>query len=235
MALEALNSPTSALVHDQLLNHKPFDPLTHRSKRSKRPRFDSDDEYFAFCLLLLARGRISDSDTDNKSSLSPSQSYACSICNKLFSSYQALGGHKASHRKSDGGGGGGGEKVSAAITATMSNSCRTHQCSICFKCFPTGQALGGHKRRHYDGGSGNKSNSSSFTQTHIREFDLNVPAVPEVWSRFPASDRQQKSQSQSAKQDFAEEEVERPHPLKKLRIPIPIPISDDPKSSVFCS
>ncbi|XP_023553844.1 zinc finger protein AZF3-like [Cucurbita pepo subsp. pepo] len=209
MALEALNSPTSALGHDQLLNHKPFDPSTHRSKRSKQPRFDSDDEYFAFCLLLLARGRIPDSNTDT------------------------LGGHKASHRKSDGGGGG--EKVSAAITATVSNSCRTHQCSVCFKCFPTGQALGGHKRRHYDGGSGNNSNTSSFTHTHLREFDLNVPAVPEVWSRFPAGDRQQKSQSQSQseRQYFAEEEVESPHPLKKPRIPIPI--SGDPKSSVFCS
>ncbi|XP_022952385.1 zinc finger protein ZAT10-like isoform X2 [Cucurbita moschata] len=196
MALEALNSPTSALAHDQLLNHKPFDPSTHRSKRSKRLRFDSDDEYFAFCLLLLARGRIPDSDTNT------------------------LGGHKASHRKSDGGDGG--EKVSAAITATVSNSCRTHQCSICFKCFPTGQALGGHKRRHYDGGSGNNSNSSSFTQTHVREFDLNVPAVPEVWSRFPAGDRRQKSQSQSEKQYFAEEEVASPHPLKKPRIPIPM-------------
>lgn len=224
MALEALNSPTSALAHDQLLNHKPFDPSTHRSKRSKRPRFDSDDEYFALCLLFLARGRIPDSDTDSKPSSSPSLSYACSVCNKSFSSYQALGGHKASHRKSDGGGGG--EKVSAAITATVSNSCRTHQCSVCFKCFPTGQALGGHKRRHYDGGSGNNSNSSSFTHTHLREFDLNVPAMPEVWSRFPAGDRQQKSQSQSQseRQYFAEEEVESPHPLKKPRIPIPIPM-----------
>ena len=26
-----------------------------------------------------------------------------------------------------------------------------HECNVCGKAFPTGQALGGHKRRHYDG------------------------------------------------------------------------------------
>lgn len=229
-------------LNDNSLDH---DPWIQRSKRSKRPRFDSDDEYLAFCLLMLARGRIPDSDSATNEVSKPSPSppppllklaYTCSVCNKAFSSYQALGGHKASHRKSDGCGAG--ENVSAVISTTVSSSSvgggRTHQCSICFKCFPTGQALGGHKRRHYDGGSGNNSNSataagsdgngSSLTQTHLRNFDLNVPAMPELWPGFAAGDRQQKSQSQSQTQSqySAEQEVESPHPLKKPRLLLPM-------------
>ena len=30
---------------------------------------------------------------------------------------------------------------------------RVPRCTICHKEFPTGQALGGHKRKHYDGGA----------------------------------------------------------------------------------
>ncbi|XP_038887370.1 zinc finger protein ZAT10 [Benincasa hispida] len=246
MALEALNSPSSTFhLNDKSLDH---DPWIKRSKRSKRSGVDSDDEYLAFCLLMLARGRIPDSDsTADVKSYSPSPSpspplppvlklaYTCTVCSKAFSSYQALGGHKASHRKSDGSsGGGGGENVSAVISTTVSSSSvgggRTHQCSICLKCFPTGQALGGHKRRHYDGGSGNNSNSataagsdgngSSLTQTHLRNFDLNVPASPELW--LSAGDRQQKSQSQNQSQYSAEQEVESPHPLKKPRLLLPM-------------
>lgn len=245
MALQALNSPTSTFPRDgPVIKKNSLEPWIKRSRRSKRPRLDSDDEYLAFCLLMLARGRIpSDPAADGANSmlsLAPPApptlklSYSCSVCSKVFSSYQALGGHKASHRKSDGGGSGGENLSSAAATVVSTSSGggggRTHQCSICLKCFPTGQALGGHKRRHYDGGSGNNSNSaaagsdgngSSLTQTtHIRDFDLNVPALPELWSGFPAGDRRQKSQSQS--QYSTEEEVESPHPLKRPRIFLPM-------------
>ncbi|KAL0559760.1 hypothetical protein IC582_000127 [Cucumis melo] len=262
MALQALSSPSStfpltdrsALDH----HHHHHDPWIKPSKpRSKRPRFDSDDEYLAFCLLMLARGRISRSDhhstsTGDHSSYSPSSSpppppllklaYNCNVCNKSFSSYQALGGHKASHRKSDAGEN---NNVPPVVSTTLSNSTvgsggsRTHQCSICFKCFPTGQALGGHKRRHYDGGSGNNTNSSpaaaaaagsdgngsTLTQTHHRNFDLNIPALPDLWPGFTAGNRQKKSQSQSQSyqiQDSTDQEVESPHPLKKPRLLLPM-------------
>ncbi|KAB8106172.1 hypothetical protein EE612_040404, partial [Oryza sativa] len=36
----------------------------------------------------------------------PELHFRCSLCGKAFASYQALGGHKASHRKAIGGGGG---------------------------------------------------------------------------------------------------------------------------------
>ncbi|KAG7600007.1 Zinc finger C2H2 superfamily [Arabidopsis suecica] len=78
--------------------------------------------------------------------------FECSVCGKGFPSYQALGGHKASHRvkqpqplleNADSG-----EKTRSKM---LSPSGKIHKCDICHVVFPTGQALGGHKRRHYEG------------------------------------------------------------------------------------
>ncbi|XP_026393053.1 uncharacterized protein LOC113288280 [Papaver somniferum] len=38
--------------------------------------------------------------------------------------------------------------MAAAMTSSSNISMQTHRCSICGKTFPTGQALGGHKRHH---------------------------------------------------------------------------------------
>ncbi|XP_023531765.1 zinc finger protein ZAT10-like [Cucurbita pepo subsp. pepo] len=202
MALQALNSPT--------------EPWVKPSKRSTHPPLDSDDQHLAFSLLMLAHGGNIPSPTKLP--------YSCSVCNKSFSSYQALGGHKSSHRKSDAA-----ADTDSTTTSAVSSSTRTHQCSICFKCFPTGQALGGHKRRHYDGNNnktlaaGSDSNGdSTLTHTHVRDFDLNVPASPEFSPRFPDREKSQ-SQSQSQIQEkYVEEEVQSPHPLKKPRLLLPV-------------
>ncbi|KAK9144236.1 hypothetical protein Sjap_004139 [Stephania japonica] len=98
--------------------------------------------------------------------------YKCSICNKSFPTHQALGGHKSSHYNKlkitnttiaagimgddhD-------EKLALSADhqmvvafknskAAKSTGENLHQCEICQKTFPTGQALGGHKRRHWTG------------------------------------------------------------------------------------
>ncbi|KAJ6685818.1 ZINC FINGER PROTEIN ZAT10 [Salix purpurea] len=92
-----------------------------KRKRSKRSRLDqqpTEEEYLALCLVMLARGStnlpIPASDQHPKLPDHPANSihiirakklsYKCSVCNKGFPSYQALGGHKASHRKLAGGG-----------------------------------------------------------------------------------------------------------------------------------
>ncbi|XP_074557007.1 zinc finger protein AZF1-like [Curcuma longa] len=68
--------------------------------------------------------------------------HRCSVCGKAFASYQALGGHKASHRKPTT------DEPLAAATSTGSSSVDTagggkvHRCSVCQKTFPSGQALG---------------------------------------------------------------------------------------------
>ncbi|KAK8624269.1 hypothetical protein V6N13_065618 [Hibiscus sabdariffa] len=226
MALEALPSPTSdsapstAPFHSQLTNLHPFT----KGKRSKRLRFDqlsSDDEYLALCLLMLARGATHNSSsnpTPTSLQLQPPQakvSYNCRVCNKAFPSYQALGGHKASHRKLMAG------NDDHSTTTSSTASGRSHECSICHRSFPTGQALGGHKRLHYEGGRANsgttseKVGSTSSTVEHTmfisqRGFDLNLPPLPEFSrANFFVSG--------------GDDEVESPHPSKKPRLVIRMP------------
>ncbi|KAH7669550.1 beta-beta-alpha zinc fingers domain-containing protein [Dioscorea alata] len=135
-----------------------------------------EEEDMANCLILLAQGGraevkpekfTSRKFTDGKAGFCV---YECKTCNKCFPSFQALGGHRASHKK---------PKLIAPITITtiaspvitadekkpvkeeetsMNNSffkpvvpvsrSRVHECSICGSEFNSGQALGGHMRRH---------------------------------------------------------------------------------------
>ncbi|KAK9286724.1 hypothetical protein L1049_015127 [Liquidambar formosana] len=153
MALEALNSPrtaTPSLHYDDMDLHC-VEPWAKR-KRSKRPRSETpttEEEYLALCLIMLARGQGGATTTIKKSESSPppppalNLAYKCSVCNKAFGSYQALGGHKASHRKnansddfsiSTG--------TTTATAAAVIPSGKTHECSICHKTFSSGQALG---------------------------------------------------------------------------------------------
>ncbi|KAF5942819.1 hypothetical protein HYC85_020461 [Camellia sinensis] len=168
----------------------------------------TEEEYLALCLIMLARGGPTSSASQRRQSTPPPSSsssesklvYKCSVCDKAFASYQALGGHKASHRKLAGSDD---QSTSTSTgTTTVTSGGRTHECSICHKCFPTGQALGGHKRCHYDGGSSGVTSSEGVGSTNShRGFDLNLPAaLPQFCPRFAG-----------------EEEVESPHPAKKRR------------------
>ncbi|KAL1549711.1 zinc finger protein ZAT12-like [Salvia divinorum] len=61
--------------------------------------------------------------------------FQCKTCNRQFPSFQALGGHRASHKK-------------PRLSAPGDVKPKTHECAICGLEFPIGQALGGHMRRH---------------------------------------------------------------------------------------
>ncbi|CAM8888427.1 unnamed protein product [Rhodiola kirilowii] len=89
--------------------------------------------------------------------VSEKERYKCTTCNKSFSSHQALGGHKSSHNKLIRNAQGANHIINSSLDAaaamTPNLAAATpihplHQCNVCFKIYPTGQALGGHKRMH---------------------------------------------------------------------------------------
>ncbi|GAB4849836.1 hypothetical protein Ancab_004634 [Ancistrocladus abbreviatus] len=147
------------------------------------------------------------------------EKYRCATCNKCFPTHQALGGHRSSHYKfknyyfmedpaaapatapafaaastqevhvEE-------ETVAASAFAaagltSSSAAAAIHLCRICNKSFPSGQALGGHKRCHWTGeGSsvaesspvaGDAGSSSRPVERRILSFDLNeLPAAEEA-------------------------------------------------------
>lgn len=101
----------------------------------------------ANCLMLLSRGNDYDSliSTTSSPTSSPSRVFECKTCNRQFPSFQALGGHRASHKKPRLAGGDGSSSDSQSSSPSKP---KTHECNICGLEFAIGQALGGHMRRH---------------------------------------------------------------------------------------
>lgn len=225
--MKSPSSFTRIETKEDLMNDAVFMEPWLKRKRSKRQRSHSpsssssspprsrpksqnqdltEEDYLALCLLMLAKDqpsqpRFQQSQPQTPPPESKILSYKCSVCGKAFPSYQALGGHKASHRikpptviaNAD-------DSTAPTISVVVgekhpiSASGKIHECSICHKVFPTGQALGGHKRCHYEGnlggggGGGSKSISHSGSvsstvseeRSHRGFIDLNLPALPEL-------------------------------------------------------
>lgn len=140
--------------------------------------------------------------------------YRCTTCGRDFLSFQALGGHRASHKKprlgqpkneysgktsmheirevaEE-------EKEEDMLKLSMNSfsmaiaKTRIHQCTICGSKFASGQALGGHMRRHRNPAMTSEAASSdgAVPDTDIKEeieileenqtspltLDLNLPA-----------------------------------------------------------
>ncbi|PWZ58227.1 Zinc finger protein ZAT10 [Zea mays] len=201
------------------------------------------EDYIAICLAALAGtrkfglGREKDqhqhtkwcptTTTTHAPSAQQELRFRCAVCGKAFATYQALGGHKSSHRKPTTP-----ERYAAALAAaatttaargdhsdettasSLSGSAASggpHRCSICRRGFATGQALGGHKRCHYwDGMSVSISVSSGMASSSglstVRNFDLNLAPLPE------------NGDAGMMKRWAEEEEVQSPLPIKKRRM-----------------
>lgn len=185
-------------------------PIAISRRRNKRPAPEppeaellssvsdaTPEENVAISLMLLSRDVWSKDEegeeaekreevtmTDSKRRPSPAKGrsrFQCGTCKKVFRSYQALGGHRASHKKSrsclppaeiegnsEGNAGGEGKGV--------------HVCPICFREFGSGQALGGHKRSHLSSSAANVATISTPPRAaKLNEclFDLNLPAPME--------------------------------------------------------
>ncbi|KAJ4971713.1 hypothetical protein NE237_004812 [Protea cynaroides] len=116
----------------------------------------------ANCLMLLSQGGGGGVQTESTSINSVGRSFECKTCNRQFQSFQALGGHRASHKKPRLMEPGlGVEDLNHQIQLQNTPmKPKTHECSICGLEFAVGQALGGHMRRHrtaLTGGTGNSS------------------------------------------------------------------------------
>ncbi|RDX89366.1 Zinc finger protein ZAT4, partial [Mucuna pruriens] len=167
------------------------------------------------------------SEAESSKNSSKRGKFECTTCNKIFHSYQALGGHRASHKKIKGCFASRNESSENSIETDLSADPATenklvknsdsqyldvhqhgagfhnevekvseskkskgHECPICFKVFPSGQALGGHKRSHMAGGTESRSFQTVVLQepvAEIRDFlDLNLPAATEEESNSHA-------------------------------------------------
>ncbi|KAK4393174.1 Zinc finger protein AZF2 [Sesamum angolense] len=73
------------------------------------------------------------------------------------------------------------ESASTGIVSLESSKSKEHECPICFKVFPSGQALGGHKRAHYTGSNESKTNETTTVNQEVAEvrdlLDLNFPVT----------------------------------------------------------
>ncbi|KAG6606029.1 Zinc finger protein ZAT5, partial [Cucurbita argyrosperma subsp. sororia] len=168
-----------------------------------------EEEDMANCLILLAQGdthRRASQITNKRLNFEKPKAgfyvYECKTCNRSFPSFQALGGHRASHKKpkpitaveeSEEP-----QQVNKAIpiaaaavvvqipikTETTTNSQtqksgKIHECSICGLEFSSGQALGGHMRRHRTTTVSTNTDQHDHKRRNILELDLNLPAPEE--------------------------------------------------------
>ncbi|KAM0857800.1 hypothetical protein ACQ4PT_048242 [Festuca glaucescens] len=95
----------------------------------------------------------------------PRGRHQCGACRKVFRSYQALGGHRASVKKGKGG------CVPAAGKASLSlaDAPVVHECPLCFRVFGSG-----HKRAHMPFGG---APSPAKCGDSFGSLDLNVPVA----------------------------------------------------------
>ncbi|CAJ2654528.1 unnamed protein product [Trifolium pratense] len=233
---------------------------------------DDEEEDMANCLILLAQGgnhkqHDDDDDDDDRgdnrrekgsngnkkiaqivtagataTSKAGLYIYECKTCNRTFPSFQALGGHRASHKKPKIMAEEKKEKLPSSPPSSISshdsqsvklianhdeleeaekprggptisflmgnqglkgingNKGKIHECSICGSEFTSGQALGGHMRRHRTSSANAPIAEERVVRPqNILQFDLNLPApeedLRESKFQFPAT---QKSMVMSA-------------------------------------
>ena len=127
--------------------------LTSLAMIMKRDREDEQTLDLVSCLMLLSKDGQNDSFPVKKQKTTSDHMHAfvCKTCNREFSSFQALGGHRASHNKSKLMANGATDLLQLAQSTPSSPvKPKTHECPICGLEFALGQALGGHMRRHRD-------------------------------------------------------------------------------------
>ncbi|KAL0918125.1 hypothetical protein M5K25_010116 [Dendrobium thyrsiflorum] len=129
----------------------------------------TDSFNLANVLMLLSRGHATAAAAGGVAT--EEKVFECKTCSRKFTTFQALGGHRASHKKPRMGG--------AATSAAAPEKPKVHECSVCGLEFAIGQALGGHMRRHRTTAEGNGSGQlgKPAMEKSSAQIDLNLPPL----------------------------------------------------------
>lgn len=105
----------------------------------KRSRGQEEVEGAGLLLMLsLSCGtKAPASRAKEKAKAAEEGEFKCKTCSRRFVTFQALGGHRTSHKR---------PRVDRPAAGKESGG--SHRCGICGVEFALGQALGGHMRRH---------------------------------------------------------------------------------------
>ncbi|CAA2978397.1 zinc finger ZAT1 [Olea europaea subsp. europaea] len=133
----------------------------------------SEEQDLANCFVMLSNKSCAMSNREeiiNAKEVGIKGTFQCKSCKKIFNSYQALGGHRASHKKEKGCFAAKidnpnnnvieqdlitdieNDEVSTTLDSRDSYSkkgSKVHECTVCCRVFSSGQALGGHKKCHW--------------------------------------------------------------------------------------
>lgn len=176
---------------------------------------NGEEEDMANCLILLAQGHQNSKLTEpaviatrpTSKAASGLYVYQCKTCNRCFPSFQALGGHRASHKKPKANNYNEEKKgfpvvededdqlnnmsttlslqiANRSLCSTNIKSNKVHDCLICGAEFPSGQALGGHMRRH------RTSTATTPTTTATRTMSLGASSPESQESKKPRNSLQ---------------------------------------------
>lgn len=154
-----------------------FREFGYRDSLNKRIR-DDDDAYTP--------------DLEREGSHKKKNKYECLNCNKVFTTFQGLGGHRPCNKKNnafisrhDSGensleGDFAPNRKPKYDKKMKAKKSKGHECPICFRMFKSGQALGGHKRSHFLNGSINHYAAMEHEAPSCSDMiDLNLPAPEE--------------------------------------------------------
>ncbi|XP_057462340.1 zinc finger protein ZAT5-like [Actinidia eriantha] len=191
LTMAATSSSTTEL--DGRVSQNSGGPTTTSSAAiSVHSNQEEEDQDMANCLILLAQGQNCNlplSTMPTNKAVAGVFLYQCKTCDRCFPSFQALGGHRASHKK---------PKASLVLvredeveidnSGVLSlqiphrgslcnvNKFRIHECMICGAEFSSGQALGGHMRRHRTVSMVKDYEEVKINSTSGLGLDLNLPA-----------------------------------------------------------